>query len=382
MRSTCIAAVFGVGAVADAYNYAYIIPGFLLVLLGSINSPLHSALVSVLAKRDKSAAAPLVETMRRRNEEINVDSLGMEFYTKCKLCDRPVILVMGSKRKSPGYWEDFSNLERELLDFIEIHGTLGIMPTQDNLSKASRSDLVNAIRKHGGYLAVAQRLGLELSSTRKPLGYWDNFSNLKSELLTFTQEQGTLGVMPTIEELRQAKRHDLANAIAKQGGYSVVAERLGLKWFYTRKSPAYWHDFANVERELVAFINEYGTLGIMPTKEELKKAGRSDLESAVNKHGGFSVVAERLGLELTYAKKTLGYWKDFSNLERELLAFIKEYGASGIIPTYTELRKAERYDLANAINKNGGYSAVAKKTGLGVALHSKRLLGGVLQPKA
>jgi putative peptidoglycan lipid II flippase len=63
LRSTCIAAVFGVGAVADAYNYAYIIPGFLLVLLGGINGPLHSALVSVLAKRDKSAAAPLVETI-------------------------------------------------------------------------------------------------------------------------------------------------------------------------------------------------------------------------------------------------------------------------------------------------------------------------------
>jgi putative peptidoglycan lipid II flippase len=63
LRSTCVAAVFGVGAVADAYNYAYLIPGFLLVLLGGINGPLHSALVSVLAKREKSAAAPLVETI-------------------------------------------------------------------------------------------------------------------------------------------------------------------------------------------------------------------------------------------------------------------------------------------------------------------------------
>ncbi|WP_414587369.1 murein biosynthesis integral membrane protein MurJ [Scytonema sp. PCC 10023] len=63
LRSTCVAAVFGVGAVADAYNYAYIIPGFLLVLLGGINGPLHSTLVSVLAKREKSAAAPLVETI-------------------------------------------------------------------------------------------------------------------------------------------------------------------------------------------------------------------------------------------------------------------------------------------------------------------------------
>ncbi|KAF3887931.1 MULTISPECIES: murein biosynthesis integral membrane protein MurJ [Nostocales] len=63
LRSTCVAAVFGVGPVADAYNYAYIIPGFLLVLLGGINGPLHSTLVSILAKREKSTAAPLVETI-------------------------------------------------------------------------------------------------------------------------------------------------------------------------------------------------------------------------------------------------------------------------------------------------------------------------------
>jgi putative peptidoglycan lipid II flippase len=52
IRSTCIAAVFGVGSVADAYNYAYLIPSFFLVLIGGINGPLHTALVSVLAKSD------------------------------------------------------------------------------------------------------------------------------------------------------------------------------------------------------------------------------------------------------------------------------------------------------------------------------------------
>ncbi|NQZ65577.1 murein biosynthesis integral membrane protein MurJ, partial [Crocosphaera sp.] len=39
------------------------IPGFLLILLGGINGPFHSALISVLAKRNKSEAAPLVETV-------------------------------------------------------------------------------------------------------------------------------------------------------------------------------------------------------------------------------------------------------------------------------------------------------------------------------
>lgn len=62
-RQMAIAAAFGVSAAYDAYNYAYVIPGFLLVLLGGINGPFHSAIVSVLAKRDREAAAPLVETI-------------------------------------------------------------------------------------------------------------------------------------------------------------------------------------------------------------------------------------------------------------------------------------------------------------------------------
>ncbi|MCA1993936.1 MAG: murein biosynthesis integral membrane protein MurJ, partial [Coleofasciculus sp. S288] len=44
-------------------SYAYVVPGFLLILLGGINGPFHSAIVSVLAKRDKSEAAPIVETI-------------------------------------------------------------------------------------------------------------------------------------------------------------------------------------------------------------------------------------------------------------------------------------------------------------------------------
>lgn len=63
VRQQAIAAAFGVGVAADAYNYAYVIPGFLLILLGGINGPFHSAIVSVLTKRQKEEAAPLVETV-------------------------------------------------------------------------------------------------------------------------------------------------------------------------------------------------------------------------------------------------------------------------------------------------------------------------------
>lgn len=63
VREQLVAAAFGVGPVVNAYAYAYVIPGFLLILLGGINGPFHSALVSVLAKTERSKAAPLVETV-------------------------------------------------------------------------------------------------------------------------------------------------------------------------------------------------------------------------------------------------------------------------------------------------------------------------------
>jgi putative peptidoglycan lipid II flippase len=62
-RQVAIAAAFGVGPAFEAYNYSYVIPGFFLILLGGINGPFHSAIVSVLAKRPKVEAAPLVETI-------------------------------------------------------------------------------------------------------------------------------------------------------------------------------------------------------------------------------------------------------------------------------------------------------------------------------
>ncbi|CAO5026489.1 hypothetical protein MiTs_03984 [Microcystis aeruginosa NIES-2521] len=63
VREQVIAAAYGVSPVVNAYAFAYVIPGFLLILLGGINGPFHSALVSVLAKRDKSESAPIVETV-------------------------------------------------------------------------------------------------------------------------------------------------------------------------------------------------------------------------------------------------------------------------------------------------------------------------------
>ncbi len=64
LRQMAIAAAFGVGTTVEAYNYAYTIPSFLFILLGGINGPFHSAIVSSVSKqKDRADVAPLIETM-------------------------------------------------------------------------------------------------------------------------------------------------------------------------------------------------------------------------------------------------------------------------------------------------------------------------------
>ena len=52
-REAFIAAAFGLGIIYDAFNYAYIIPGFFLIIIGGINGPLHNAVVAVLTPLNK-----------------------------------------------------------------------------------------------------------------------------------------------------------------------------------------------------------------------------------------------------------------------------------------------------------------------------------------
>jgi putative peptidoglycan lipid II flippase len=63
LRTVLLAAVFGAAPAYGAYQYASIVPSFFLILLGGINGPFHSAMVSVLAKKDRQTAAETVEAI-------------------------------------------------------------------------------------------------------------------------------------------------------------------------------------------------------------------------------------------------------------------------------------------------------------------------------
>ena len=60
LRQISIAATFGVGFAYDAFNYAYIIPGFLLIIVGGINGPIHNAIVNILTPINSPKASIII----------------------------------------------------------------------------------------------------------------------------------------------------------------------------------------------------------------------------------------------------------------------------------------------------------------------------------
>ncbi|KAG0565122.1 hypothetical protein KC19_8G166400 [Ceratodon purpureus] len=62
-REAALAAFFGVGPVMNAFNYASIVPGFFLTMLGGINGPFHSAMTAALSKRRKEDGERLLASV-------------------------------------------------------------------------------------------------------------------------------------------------------------------------------------------------------------------------------------------------------------------------------------------------------------------------------
>ncbi|MBL6803013.1 MAG: murein biosynthesis integral membrane protein MurJ, partial [Synechococcus sp. BS307-5m-G38] len=89
-RQLVIAAAFGVGAAYDAYNYAYVLPGFLLILLGGINGPFHSAMVSVLSRRPREEGAYILTALNT-----SVSALLLLVTVVLVLAADPLITLVG-----------------------------------------------------------------------------------------------------------------------------------------------------------------------------------------------------------------------------------------------------------------------------------------------
>lgn len=304
-------------------------------------------------------------------------------------------LSPGCRRKPPGYWNDVQNLQHELDTYQKQHNPDDpmMMPTAKQLRSNGRRDLENAINKYRGYKAVALLLGWNIPQpSKRPAKYWDDFENLKTELMQFVREETQEAPhyeMPTQGELRKAGRADIALAIGTHGGFAVVANSLHLKRRFTQKPKHYWHDWNHVESEIREFVKDqlkklrsedktkfdhlseqFGANTPMPSRRELMEVGRGDLAEAIREHhGGFREVARKLGY--VSKKKNDYYYELFYNLANEVYAFTKTAGASGLMPTTAVLYAHGRTDIVAGILKHSGMANVSQRLGLQYKLRTK-----------
>lgn len=303
------------------------------------------------------------------------------------------------QRKVHGYWNDLSNVERELHEVNAQLGRAGkrIVPKLSEMRMLGRGDLVAALGKHGGIKKVAEdlrwgrggksrrkrlgegagvggggkavvRKGVREKLLRRPRKYWEDVERVKMEIGAFVAEYGVKGVMPTQKQFYQFERADLVQAAGRHGGLRVVAGMMGLRCRRRTKERLYWREFETVRKALLKFSREH-CRGRMPTGDELNSEGCSGLRNAIVAHGGFAEVAKKVGLRArnTGAQGAPVRW-EMERLKMEVHAFVMghfpELARRRLMPSEGMLRKFGRNDLSYAISKFGGYQKVAEVMGL------------------
>ena len=82
-------------------------------------------------------------------------------------------------RKPKGYWENWENVEKELIKIKK--GYNGKIPSSNELNRIGKSGLVSAIHKyHGGLNTV--RLKMKSFVLRRDRYYWQDWENVEREL--------------------------------------------------------------------------------------------------------------------------------------------------------------------------------------------------------
>lgn len=298
-------------------------------------------------------------------------------------------------RRPYGYWKEKENLSSELRAFAAENGEGWRMPTLAELLSAARGDLAGAIRRQGTWKRAADAAGLVLTSIvrprslylsfctpirgARPNNYWRDFGNIRRELLAHiakTKAGPSSGgaapdarMLPSAAQLEAEQRSDLVRAIGLHGGFEAVASRLDLRVRY--RSSRYWRDFANVERELLVFISEFGVEGVMPPVAIIRRFAPPGLHTAIEQmYGGSTVVARRIGLECMNPRRPRGYWKSRTNRLRELRAFVDFLKRNdpardhSRMPTNMDMLRWGRADLAGGLTRYEGLSNAARLVGL------------------
>ena len=197
-----------------------------------------------------------------------------------------------------------------------------------------------------------------MQHTKVPANHFRDLPPLRAALLQFVAEHGTGKTMPTQAQLKTNGRSDLTHPMhLYHGGMAAVADRLGLEMTQDHLPDQHWKAFEVVERELLLWIEQNGTPGMMPTKAQLFVSGRGDIVGGMNKHGGIKAVTAALGLipgSNPPSVKPTAYWREWENVEAEMPTVSKACGVPEQMPTDMQLQANGYTSLTTAIRKHYG----------------------------
>lgn len=206
------------------------------------------------------------------------------------------------------YWRDFDNLRKELTEFIEGDepGKLSeqmMMPTASELEAAGRSDLARAIKIHGGWEKVGNRMNMSIRSQMAKT--WREFEVMQREVRKLCKDCDKIpaGCMPSAAVVREHGAAGLGVAIQKyHGGFANVARKMGLRMTVIRRPRGYWGKHENVKKEVLRVLHDLCRIDderdgrVMPSHAEFSKLGKMDVYAAIERSGGIEHVAKELGL--------------------------------------------------------------------------------------
>ena len=331
--------------------------------------PLQAALLEFVAEHGTANTMPTQSQLLAKGRSDLAHAMQLYHGGMAAVAGR-LGLEMTQDHLPDHYWEDFEVAGRELLLWIEQHGTPGTMPTHAQLGASGRTDIVGAINKHGGIKAVTAALGLIPGSNPpsvKPIAYWLKWENVLTEMPAVSKACGAAGQMPTQDQLLANGYTSLHSAIQKNyGGIYKFAARLELPMQRNMAPANHFREFPPLQAALLEFVVEHGTANTMPTRVHLVTHRRYDLVNAMARyHGGMGAVAGRLGLEMTQEQAPDHYWKDLKVVEREVVLWIEQHGTPGTMPTEAQLCASGRADIAGGISDHhSGFKAVTAALGL------------------
>ena len=119
-RQLVIAGAFGISASYDAYNYAYILPGFFLILLGGVNGPLHNSMVTLLADKNKIDSRVFINSI---NKILTLILLIISFFV---FFSSDLLINLVGPSLAPEIKEIASSQLRIMSPIILLSGLIGI----------------------------------------------------------------------------------------------------------------------------------------------------------------------------------------------------------------------------------------------------------------